>query len=172
MDHRISQTEIIPLCECNRQDIIHASELNHVPLWAQLNASNLSKAIDDLSRVFIHNNQIIGWLITFPLPDETLDYRILWMNENYRKTGIAIRALTAIIRQAHFQDNLEIAMSSNDFGHPWLKGFFVMRSENQAMVNFANKRLLPGITKRSTLIYRRKFISYPVQQRDNWKQLY
>ena len=54
-------------------------------LWAQLNASNLSKAIDDLSRVFIHNNQIIGWLITFPLLDETLDYRILWMNENYRK---------------------------------------------------------------------------------------
>ena len=172
MDHRIPQTEIIPLCECNRQDIIHASELNHVPLWAQLNASNLSKAIDDLSRVFIHNNQIIGWLITFPLLDETLDYRILWMNENYRKTGIAIRALTAIIRQAHFQDNLEIAMSSNDFGHPWLKGFFVMRSENQAMVNFANKRLVPGITKRSTLIYRRKFITYPVQQRDNWKQPY
>ena len=156
MDHRIQQTEIIPLCDVNPQDIIRASGMNHVPQWAQLNTTNLSTAIDDLSRVFIHNNQIIGWLITFPLLDETLDYRILWVNDNHRKTGLAIRALTTIIRQAHFQDNLETATQSNDLGNPWPRGFFIMHYQNQAMVNFANKRLTAGANKRSILVYREK----------------
>lgn len=161
MDHRAQQAEIRPLCECNRPDIIHASEANHVPQWAQLNTSNLSTAFADLSRVIIHNNQIIGWLITFPLLDETLDYRILWVNEDHRKTGIAIRALTTIIRQAHFQDNIETATPANDFGNPWPKGFFIMHSQNQAMTNFANKRLKPGTNQQSELIYREK----PIKQR-------
>ena len=158
MNHRSQQTEIRALCECNPQDIIHASEMNHVPQWAKLNASNLSTAIDDLSRVFVHNNQIVGWLITFPLLDKTLDYRILWVNDDHRKTGLAIRALTAIIRQAHFQDNVKTATSANDCGKPWPKGFFIMHSQNQAMVNFANKRLVPGTNQQSTLIYREKLI--------------
>ena len=132
--------------------------MNHVPQWAQLNATNLSTAIDELSRVFVHNNQIIGWLVTFPLPGETLDYRILWVNDDHRKTGLAIRALTAIIRQAHFQNNVETGKPANDCGKPWLKGFFIMHSQNQAMVNFANKRLAPGTSQRSTLIYREKLI--------------
>ena len=156
MDHRNQQTEIRSLCECNPQDIIHASEINNVPQWARLSATNLSTAIDNLSRVFIHNNQIIGWLITFPLLDEILDYRILWVNEDHRKTGIAIRALTAVILQAHFQDNIETATPANDLGNPWPKGFFNMHSKNQAMVNFANKRLAEGTNQRSTLIYREK----------------
>jgi GNAT superfamily N-acetyltransferase len=158
MDHRTKQTEIRRLCECNKQDIIHASEINHVPQWAQLNATNLSTTFDDLSRVFIQNNQIIGWLITFPLPDETLDYRILWIKEDHRKTGVAIRALTAVIRQAHFQDNVETAKQANDLGNPWPKGFFIMHSQNQAMVNFVNKRLAPGTNQQSSLIYREKLI--------------
>ena len=158
MNHRSQQTEIRALCECNRQDIIDASEMNHVPQWAKLNASNLSTAIDDLSRVFVHNNQIVGWLITFPLLDKTLDYRILWVNDDHRKTGLAIRALTAIIRQAQFQDNVKTATSANDCGKPWPKGFFIMHSQNQAMVNFANKRLVPGTNQQSTLIYREKLI--------------
>ena len=158
MNHRTQQTEIRALSKCNPQDIIHASELNHVPQWAQLNATNLSMAIGDLSRVFIHNNQIVGWLITFPLLDETLDYRILWLNDDHRKTGIAIRALTAIIRQAHFQDNVKTATPSNDHGNPWPKGFFIMHSQNQAMINFTNKRLAPGTNQRSMLIYREKSI--------------
>ena len=162
MGHRSKQTEIRPLCECNPQDILHASEINDVPQWAQLSATNLSTAIDNLSRVFIHNNQIIGWLITFPLLDETLDYRILWVNKDHRKTGIAIRALTAIIRQAHLQDNIETATPANDLGNPWPKGFFIMHSQNQAMVNFANKRLAQGTSQRSKLIYREKCISRPL----------
>lgn len=156
MNHRTQQTEIRALRECNPQDIIHASEMNHVPQWAQLNATNLSMANGDLSRVFLHNNQIIGWLITFPLLDKTLDYRILWVDDDHRKTGLAIRALTTIIRQAHFQDNVETATPANDHGKPWPKGFFIMHSKNQAMINFANKRLVPGTNQRSTLIYREK----------------
>ena len=158
MNHRTQQTEIRALSKCNPQAIIHASELNHVPQWAQLNATNLSMAIGDLSRVIFHNNQIIGWLITFPLLDETLDYRILWLKDDHRKTGIAIRALTAIIRQAHFQDNVKTATPSNDHGNPWPKGFFIMHSQNQAMINFTNKRLAPGTNQRSMLIYREKSI--------------
>ena len=158
MNHRTQQTEIRALSKCNPQAIIHASELNHVPQWAQLNATNLSMAIGDLSRVIFHNNQIIGWLITFPLLDETLDYRILWLNDDHRKTGIAIRALTAIIRQAHFQDKVKTATPSNDHGNPWPKGFFIMHSQNQAMINFTNKRLAPGTNQRSMLIYREKSI--------------
>ena len=158
MNHRSQQTEIRALCECNPQDIIHASEMNHVPQWAQLSATDLSKAIDDLSRVFLRNNQIIGWLITFPLLDETLDYRILWVDDDHRKTGIAIRALTAIIRQAHFQDNVKTATPSKDHGGPWPKGFFIMHSQNQAMINFTDKRLAPGTNQRSMLIYREKLI--------------
>ena len=156
MNHRTQQTEIRALSECNPQDIIHASEMNHVPQWAQLNATNLSMAIGDLSRVFLHNNQIIGWLITFPLGDETLDYRILGIDDACRKTGLAIRALAEIIRKAHFQDNLRATTTSNDLGNPWPRGFFIMHSENQAMVNFANKRLASGTNQRSTLIYREK----------------
>lgn len=155
------QTKIRPLCECNPQDIIHASEINDVPQWAQLNPTNLSTAIDNLSRVIIHNNQIIGWLITVPLLDKTLDYRILWVNEDHRMTGIAIRALTAIIRQAHFQDNIKTATPAHDLGNPWPNGFFIMHSQNRAMVNFANKRLAPGANQRSKLIYRQK----PIKQR-------
>ena len=158
MGYRTQEKEIRPLCECNPQDIIHASEVNHVPQWAQLNTTNLSTAIDDFSRVFILNNQIIGWLITFPLLDETLEYRILWVDEAHRKTGLAIQALTAIIRQAHFQDNAETAIEANDVGNPWPKGFFIMHSKNQAMINFVNKRLAPGANQRSTLIYREKLI--------------
>ena len=165
MNHRIQQTRIRPLCECNPQDIIHASEMNHVPQWAKLNATSLSIAVGQLSRVFVHNNQIIGWLITFPLLDETLDYRILWVNDDHRKTGLAIRALTAIIRQAHFQDNVETATPANDLGNPWPKSFFIMHSQNQAMINFANKRLAPGTNQRSTLIYREKPIKQIAEQR-------
>ena len=158
MDDRTKQTEIRALSECNPQDIINASKINHVPQWAQLNTTNLSTAIADLSRVFIQNNQIIGWLITFPLPDETLDYRILWIKEDHRKTGIAIRALTAIIRQAHFQNNVETVTAANNLGNPWPKGFFTMHSKNQVMINFVNKRLAQGTNQRNSLIYRDKLI--------------
>ena len=156
MDHRAQKTQIKPLCECNRQDIIDASETNHVPQWAQLNATNLSTAIDELSRVFVHNNQIIGWLVTFPLPGETLDYRILWVNDDHRKTGLAIRALTAIIRQAHFQNNVETGTPANDCGKPWLKGFFIMHpkpGDDQFCQQTLGTR-----HKSTTLIYREKLI--------------
>ena len=166
MQYRNHQTTIKPLSKCNPQDILKASDGNHVPEWAKLKGFNLCDVIEEYSRIFIKGDQIIGWLITFPLLDEILDYRILWVNEDHRKTGIAIRALTAIIRQAHFQDNIETATPANDHGNPWPKGFFIMHSQNQAMINFANKRLVPGTNQRSTLIYREK----PIKQRvGKWK---
>ena len=76
-----------------------------------------------LSSVLFQNDRIIGWLLTFPLLDETLDYRILWIDSAHRKTGLAITALSQIIRKAHFQDNLGAATMSNDLGNPWLKDF-------------------------------------------------
>ena len=167
MNHRIQQTRIRPLCECNPQDIIHASEMNHVPQWAKLNATSLSIAVGQLSRVFVHNNQIIGWLITFPLLDEMLDYRILWIDSAHRKTGLAITALSEIIRKAHFQDNLAAATISNDMGNPWPRGFFIVHSKNQAMINFVNRRLAQGINQQSELIYREKNTGLQEQQREN-----
>ena len=154
--HHTRRPDIRPLSECDKQNIIQASNAEHVPTWAQLNTINLREAIHDLSSVLFQNDRIIGWLLTFPLGDETLDYRILWIDDACRKTGLAIRALAEIIRKAHFQDNLGAATTSNDLGNPWPRGFFIMHSENQAMVNFANKRLAPGTNQRSTLIYREK----------------
>ena len=126
---------------------------------------NLSEANKEFSRLFIKDDQIIGWLITFPLANETLDYRILWVDGKHRKTGVAIRALAEIIRQAHFQENDAMATSStnNDRGIPCPKGFFVVHAGNEAMNHFAAKRLAQGTSQQSQLIYREKRISRPLE---------
>ena len=158
--HHTRRLEIRPLSECDKQNIIQASNAEHVPTWAQLNTINLREAIHDLSSVLFQNDRIIGWLLTFPLLDETLDYRILWIDSAHRKTGLAITALSQIIRKAHFQDNLGAATMSNDLGNPWLRGFFIMHSKNQAMINFVSSRLAQGINQQSELIYREKHINH------------
>ena len=160
--YRKHQTRIKPLSECNPQDILEVSDTDHIPEWAQLNRYNLSEANKEFSRLFIKDDQIIGWLITFPLANETLDYRILWVNGKHRKTGVAIRASKAeVIRQAHFQVSDATASSStkNSQGLPWPKGFFVMHSGNEAMSNFATKRLAQGSSQQSKLFYREKRIN-------------
>lgn len=164
MQYRNHQTTIIPLSKCNPQDILQASDRNHVPEWAKLNSFNLSDVIAEYSRIFIKGDQIIGWFITFPLGNTTLDYRILWVDDEHRKSGIAIRALAEIVRQAHFQESCAMAASStnNDRGIPWPKGFFVMNAGNEAMNNFAAKRLAQGTSQQSQLIYREKRISQPL----------
>ena len=165
--HHTRRLDIRPLSECDEQNIIQASNAEHVPTWARLNTINLRKAVHNLSIVLHHNDRIIGWLITFPLLDEMLDYRILWIDSAHRKTGLAITALSEIIRKAHFQDNLAAATISNDMGNPWPRGFFIMHSKNQAMINFVNRRLAQGINQQSELIYREKNTGRQEQQREN-----
>ena len=162
--HLKHQTRIKPLSECNPQDILEVSDTDHIPEWAQLNRYNLSEANKEFSRLFIKDDQIIGWLITFPLANETLDYRILWVDGKHRKTGVAIRALAEIIRQAHFQgsDTMATSSTNNDNGIPWSKGFFVVHAGNEAMNHFAAKRLAQGTSQQSQLIYREKRISRPL----------
>ena len=92
------------LSGCNPQDVLEVSDTDHIPEWARLNRYNLSEANKEFSRLFIKDDQIIGWLITFPLANETLDYRILWVDGKHPQTGVTIRALAEIIRQATFKD--------------------------------------------------------------------
>ena len=162
--HLKHQTRIKALSECNPQDILEVSDTDHIPEWAQLNRYNLSEAIKEFSRLFIKDDQIIGWLITFPLANETLDYRILWVDGKHRKTGVAITALAEIIRHAHFQgsDTMATTSTNNDQGIPWPKGFFVVHAGNEAMKHFAAKRLAQGTSQQSQLIYREKHISRPL----------
>ena len=163
--YRKHQTRIKPLSECDPQDILEVSGTDHIPEWARLNRYILSEANKEFSRIFIKDDHIIGWLITFPLANETLDYRILWVDGKHRKTGVAIRALAEIIRQAHFQESDAMTHSStnNDQGIPWPKGFFVVHAGNEAMNNFAAKRLTQGTSQQSQLIYREKRISRPLE---------
>ena len=165
MQYRNHQTTIKPFSKCNPQDILQASDGNHVPEWAKLNSFNLCDVIEEYSRIFIKGDQIIGWLITFPLANETLDYRILWIDGDRRKTGVAIQALTEVIRQAHFQESNTTKTSGNhnDLGIPWPKGFFVMHAGNEGMANFTAKRLAKGTSQQNKLIYREKSISRPMR---------
>ena len=163
--YRKHQTRIKPLSECDPQDILEVSGTDHIPEWARLNRYILSEANKEFSRIFIKDDHIIGWLITFPLANETLDYRILWVDGKHRKTGVAIRALAEIIRHAHFQgsDTMATTSTNNDQGIPWPKGFFVVHAGNEAMNNFAAKRLTQGTSQQSQLIYREKRISRPLE---------
>ena len=79
--HHMRHLETRPLSECDEQKIIQASNARDVPTWAQLDTINLREAVHNLSIVLLQNDLIIGWLITFPLLDGTLEYRILWIKE-------------------------------------------------------------------------------------------
>ncbi|QNI86504.1 acetyltransferase family protein [Synechococcus sp. PROS-7-1] len=158
---RKHQTEIKPLSECKQQDLLQASNAKHVPEWAQLNSFNVNQAIDEYSRIFVKDNEVVGWLITFPLANEILDYRILWVDGRQRNTGVAIQALAEVIRKAHFQESsaMKTLGDNNDLGIPWPKGFCLMHADNDAMTNFTAKRLAQGASQGIKLIYREKHIS-------------
>ena len=141
----------------NFQKLIDCSQSDaQIPPWARLNLGTLQSASPEYSRIFYEDQEIVGWLITFPLANETLDYRILWLDGSHRNTGIALKALTEIMHLAHFQDPRGTKNQTKDHGYPWPKGFFVVHSENQAMENFAKKRLAPASNEQKRLVYREK----------------
>lgn len=164
---RSNGVRVKPLLNCDPEELIGASQANEIPEWAKLNQDKLASSAQDYSRIVYRDNRIIGWLITYPLGSETLDYRILWTEQPHRKTGATLSALIEIIRQAHFQDQKDGHNKANDKGSPWPIGFFLVNSENQAMVNFANRRLDRAKQDKSTLIFKEKqLILKPVQKKE------
>ena len=153
---RSTGVRVTPLLNSDREELIRASQDNEIPEWAKLNQDKLASSAQDYSRVVYRDNQIIGWLITYPLGSETLDYRIVWTEQAHRKTGATLSALIEIIRKAHFQDQKDGQNKANDKGIPWPKGFFLVNSENQAMANFADRRLDRAKQDKSKLIFKEK----------------
>lgn len=162
---RSNGVRVMPLLNCDREELIGASQANEIPEWATLNQDKLVSSAQDYSRVVYRDNRVIGWLITYPLGSETLDYRILWTEHAHRKTGATLSALIEIIRKAHFQDQKDGHNKANDKGTPWPKGFFLVNGENQAMANFAERRLDRAKQEKSKLIFKEKqLILKPVQK--------
>lgn len=144
------------LAEDNYQSLIDCSQSStEIPSWARLSQETLQSASQQYSRVLYEDQEIVGWLITFPLANQTLDYRILWLDHQHRNRGIALKALTEIMCQAHFQDH-HGTLQTKDHGYPWPRGFFLVHSENQAMGNFAKKRLTRGSDEQTRFVYHEK----------------
>ena len=156
---RTDGVTVQPLGHCDEDELILASQADAIPEWAQLNKYKLALSARDYSRVVYRDNRIIGWLITYPLGPETLDYRILWTDQAQRNTGATLAGLIEIIRDAHFQDPEKSQNETNDFGIPWRKGFFLVHRDNRAMSNFANKRLEGAKPIKSELIFKEKQLS-------------
>ena len=148
-----------PLRNCDRDALIDASHTNEIPEWGQLDHHEIVSSAQDFSHVVYQDNRVIGWLITYPLGGETLDYRILWTDQAHRNKGATLSALIEIIRKAHFQDQKDGQNVANDLGFPWKKGFFLVNGENKAMINFANKRLDSAKQNKSQLIFKEKKLS-------------
>ena len=153
-----------PLMNCDRNQLIDASHGNEIPEWGQLNHHKLVSSAKDFSRGVYQDNRVIGWLITYPLGRETLDYRILWTDQTHRNTGATLSALIEIIRKAHFQDQKDCQNDANDLGFPWRQGFFLVNGENKAMTNFVNKRLDSAKPHKSELIFKEKQLSLNADQ--------
>ena len=153
---RTDGVTVQPLRNCDQDELIGASKANAIPEWAQLNKYKLALSARDYSRVVYRDNRVIGWLITYPLGRETLDYRILWTDQAHRNTGATLSGLIEIIRDAHFQDQTDCQNDANDLGFPWRQGFFLVNGENKAMTNFVNKRLDSAKPDRSELIFKEK----------------
>jgi len=161
---RSTAVTVQPLVNCDRNALIHASTSNEIPEWGQLNNHKLVSSAKDFSRVVYQDNRVIGWLITYPLGRETLDYRTLWTDQTHRNTGASLSALIEVIRKAHFQDQKDCQNDANDLGFPWPQGFFLVNSENKAMTNFVNKRLDSATPDRSELIFKEKQLSRNADQ--------
>ena len=159
LSRRAVKCEIRSLLEYNLEDFIKETQMNDLPEWARLNNYSLEFVSKELSRVFLHNDQLVGWLITRVDPRGALYYRTLWVNDAYRRTGIAIKALTQVVRQAHFASNIKSNSSSNQLGHPYHSGLFIFNSKNQLMTKFVNKRLLQAISQKTKLLCREKGIA-------------
>lgn len=158
MRKRNLQASILRLSECNDQEVLLEAEAKDLPSWAQLDQLLLNQAERELSRIFYINNHIIGWLITFSLTTDTLDYQILWVDQEHRNTGIMVVALAEVMRAAHLQENPKKRQQSAEL-QPWRRGFFMVHSENQGMIRWVQKRLSQGEDGKTTLIYREKLIA-------------
>jgi len=156
MQKRNLRATILPLSECNKQEIIQAAEDKKTPRWAQLDDALLQQAVQELSRVFYYNNCLVGWLITIPSTSRLLDYRILWVDREHRHTGIMVKALAEVMRAAHLQNR---PYTESDMCWPWETGFFMVHSDNQGMVNWVTKRLSQDEDKKNCLIYREKLLA-------------
>ena len=158
IEKRNLQACIVPLSECDHQDILRAAETKDLPEWAQLDQLLLGKASQELSRVFYCKNHIVGWLITFPLTTDTLEYRILWVDQEHRQTGIIVRALVEVMRAAHLQQSPKLQHESGELCCPWRKGFFMVHAGNQGMINWSKKRLSRGKYQEYSLMHRKKIV--------------
>ena len=60
MKRRSLQACIVPLSECNDEDLLQAAQANNLPQWAQIDQLLLSEASREWSRVFYLKGRIIG----------------------------------------------------------------------------------------------------------------
>ena len=145
---------IRPLLDCDHDELVQASRADGTPKWAQLDRDTIDRAEQEYSRVIYKDECIIGWVITVAVDQETLDYHILWTTNTHRDSGsklTAIKALTEIIGAAHFSSEPDDRQKADDSGSPWKKGFFISRTDNVMMNNFASKRLTGSASQQSRL---------------------
>ena len=142
------------LLDCDHDALIQASGADGTPKWAQLDRHQIDRAEQEYSRVIYKDECIIGWLITIAVDQETLDYHILWTTKTHRNSAsklTAIKALTEIIGAAHFSSEPDDRQNGDDSGSPWKKGFFISRTDNAMMNNFASKRLTGSASHQNRL---------------------
>jgi len=145
---------IRPLLDCDHDALIQASGADGTPKWAQLDRHQIDRAEQEYSRVIYKGECIIGWVITVAVDQETLDYHILWTTNTHRDSGsklTAIKALTEIIGAAHFSSEPVDRQKGDDSGSPWKKGFFISRTDNAMINNFARKRLTGSASQQNRL---------------------
>ena len=128
---------------------------NDTPSWAFLTLDKIDHCCPEFSLIIFRDNQIIGWLLTFPLGNEILDYRTLWISPKYRNTGISLYALSTVIRCAHFRSHYKLI---SEAGEPWGKGHFQVNSLNEIMMNFSDKHLAAGVDVRTKLTHQAKIL--------------
>ena len=159
MKRRSLQACIVPLSECNDEDLLQAAQAKNLPLWAQIDQLLLSEASREWSRVFYLKGHIVGWLMVFMLAAETLDYRSLWLDQEHRHTGIMVKALAEVMRAAHLQEGSRGSQASCESCCPWGKGFFLVSRDNQQMISWVNKRLTQGMYQMSSLVVKEKLVA-------------
>ena len=159
MKRRSLQACIVPLSECNDEDLLQAAQAKNLPQWAQIDQLLLNEASRKWSRVFYLKGRIVGWLMVFMLAAETLDYRSLWLDQEHRHTGIMVKALAEVMRAAHLQEGSRGSQESGESCCPWGKGFFLVSRDNQQMISWVNKRLTQGMYQKSSLVVKEKLVA-------------
>ena len=150
------------LLDCDHDELVQASGADGTPKWAQLDRDKIDRTEQEYSRVIYKDECIIGWVITIAVDQETLDYHILWTTNTHRNSAsklTAIKALTEIIGAAHFSSEPDDRQKGDDSGSPWKKGFFISRTDNAMMHNFASKRLIGSASYQKRLNLGEKWLN-------------